>query len=212
MKRNSEDPGSRIQDPGKLQILTSKSQKNPNLQIRNFRFGAAPWHRIDRSEHISKRRQAGTWILDLGSWGFFRPWVCCLALVPCALAKELVEANAQPSVTNEIQWSLKPITRPAVPSIANAKWKARTPIDNFIFAKLAEAKLSPSPEASRRTLIRRLYFDLIGLPPTPAEARAFENDKSPDAYTKLVERLLASPQYGERWARHWLSPRQITTR
>jgi len=127
-----------------------------------------------------------------------------LALVPCALAKELVEANAQPSVTNEIHWSLKPITRPAEPSIANAKWKARTPIDNFIFARLAEAKLSPSPEASRRTLIRRLYFDLIGLPPTPAEARAFENDKSPDAYTKLVERLLASPQYGERWARHWL--------
>ena len=91
-----------------------------------------------------------------------------------------------------------------VPSVAIPKWKARNPIDNFIFAKLAEAKLSPSPEASRRALVRRLYFDLIGLPPAPAEARAFEQDKSPEAYPKLVERLLASPQYGERWARHWL--------
>src|SRR5438309_291135 len=107
-------------------------------------------------------------------------------------------------VQDQIHWSLEPVIRPVVPSVAIPKWKARNPIDNFIFAKLAEAKLSPSPEASRRALVRRLYFDLIGLPPTPAEARAFEKDKSTDAYPKLVERLLASPQYGERWARHWL--------
>src|SRR5205814_909204 len=69
---------------------------------------------------------------------------------------------------------------------------------------LAESKLSPSPEASRRTLIRRLYFDLIGLPPTPADVQAFEQDKSPDAYEKVVDCLLASPRYGERWAQHWL--------
>ena len=93
---------------------------------------------------------------------------------------------------------------PAVPALANRKWKARNPIDNFLYAKLAEARLSPSPEASRRTLIRRLYFDLVGLPPTPAEVAAFEADHSNDAYEKLVERLLASPRYGERWAQHWL--------
>jgi hypothetical protein len=105
---------------------------------------------------------------------------------------------------NETHWSLKPVTRPNVPAVANRKWKARNPIDPFIFAKLAEVKLSPSSEASRRTLIRRLYFDLIGLPPTPTEVTAFEKDTAPDAYEKVVERLLASPQYGERWAQHWL--------
>jgi hypothetical protein len=126
--------------------------------------------------------------------GFLILLLCSVADVSCALGVE--ETNSH--------WSLRPVLRPAVPSVSNRKWKPRNPIDNFIFAKLAESKLSPSPEASRRTLIRRLYFDLIGLPPTPEEVQAFEKDKSPDAYSKLVERLLASPQYGERWARHWL--------
>src|SRR5205823_924367 len=76
--------------------------------------------------------------------------------------------------------------------------------DAFLRAKLAEKKLKPSPEADRRTLIRRLSFDLIGLPPTPEEVAAFEADRSLDAYGKLVDRLLASPHYGERWGRHWL--------
>src|SRR5436309_123780 len=105
---------------------------------------------------------------------------------------------------NEMHWSLKPVTRPKVPPVARTKWKPRNPIDNFIFAKLAQAKLAPSPEASRRTLIRRLYFDLIGLPPAPADVLAFERDTAANAYEKVVERLLSSPQYGERWARHWL--------
>lgn len=105
---------------------------------------------------------------------------------------------------NETQWSLKPIERPAVPAPGPSKVKPRNPIDNFILAKLADAKLTLSPEAQRSTLIRRLYFDLIGLPPSPAEVRAFERDRSADAYQKIVERLLASRQYGERWARHWL--------
>ena len=78
------------------------------------------------------------------------------------------------------------------------------PIDRFIFAGLNAAKLRPAPAADRTALIRRVYFDLIGLPPTPEEAAAFAADKSPDAYGKLVDRLLASPRYGERWARHWL--------
>jgi hypothetical protein len=100
-------------------------------------------------------------------------------------------------------WSLKPVVRPPVPKIPG-KVRSSNPIDGFIFNKLAESKLTPSPTADRRILIRRLYFDLIGLPPSPEEVAVFEKDKSPDAYEKLVEQLLASPRYGERWARHWL--------
>src|SRR6187455_3399938 len=80
----------------------------------------------------------------------------------------------------------------------------RTPIDAFVLATLRQKSLSPSPEADRRTLIRRVTFDLTGLPPTPEEIEAFEKDTSADAYEKAVERLLASPHYGERWGRHWL--------
>src|SRR5262249_49786097 len=80
----------------------------------------------------------------------------------------------------------------------------RTPIDTFILAKLREAKLQPAPEADRTTLIRRLTFDLTGLPPTPAEIEAFLVDTAPDAYARVVDRLLASPRYGERWGQHWL--------
>ncbi|QJX00222.1 DUF1553 domain-containing protein [Frigoriglobus tundricola] len=94
-------------------------------------------------------------------------------------------------------WSFKPLTKAAVPVGTN-------PIDHFVRAKLKEKGLTPSPEADRRTLIRRLYFDLIGLPPTPEEVEAFVADKKPTAYEALVDRLLALPQYGERWARHWL--------
>ncbi|MSU60234.1 MAG: DUF1553 domain-containing protein [Pedosphaera sp.] len=102
-------------------------------------------------------------------------------------------------------WSLKPLVRPPVPKIsaAQAKW-VRTPIDAFIAAKLREQKLTPSPEADRRTLIRRLTYDLHGLPPSPEEVTLFEADQAAGAYERLVDRLLASPRYGERWARHWL--------
>ena len=127
-------------------------------------------------------------------------------LSPAAQAAE-IPSSKDASKTNDTattHWSLKPVTRPQPPKIPNRNWKASNPIDNFVFAKLAQSKLSPSREASRRTLIRRLYFDLIGLPPTPAEVAAFEQDKSPNAYEKLVDRLLASPHYGERWAQHWL--------
>ncbi len=94
-------------------------------------------------------------------------------------------------------WSFKAIKKPTVAATGN-------PIDGFIRAKLSDKGLSPSPEADRRTLIRRLYFDLIGLPPLPEEVDAFVKDTSPEAYEKLVEKLLGMPQYGERWARYWL--------
>ena len=104
----------------------------------------------------------------------------------------------------EIHWSFKPVARPSVPVFKDRASRFANPIDAFVLAKLAESKLTLSRPADRRTLIRRLSFDLVGLPPTPEEVRAFEQDKSPDAYEKLVENLLASPHYGERWARHWL--------
>ncbi len=100
-------------------------------------------------------------------------------------------------------WSFRPVVRPAAPVVKNGNWP-RNAIDRFILARVESARLSPSSEADRRTLIRRLKFDLLGLPPTPGEVDAFVNDRNPLAYEKLVDRYLASPQYGERWARHWL--------
>jgi len=101
-------------------------------------------------------------------------------------------------------WSLKPMRKPAVPNLSDDTRRVRNPIDAFVLAKLREKGLRPSPEADRRTLIRRLSFDLIGLPPTPDEVDAFLKDPDRRAYEKLVDRLLDSPHYGERWARHWL--------
>jgi hypothetical protein len=100
-------------------------------------------------------------------------------------------------------WAFQPIREPKIPAVRNKKF-ARTPVDNLILARLEAARLAPSPMADKHTLIRRATFDLTGLPPTPEEAAAFEADKSPDAFAKVVDRLLASPRYGERWGRHWL--------
>lgn len=100
-------------------------------------------------------------------------------------------------------WAFQPVKRPKVPSNMDAK-QVRTPVDAFVLAKMGEKGLHMAPEADRRTLIRRVTLDLTGLLPTPEEVDAFANDKSPLAYEQLVERLLASKNYGERWARHWL--------
>src|SRR5262249_10987624 len=101
------------------------------------------------------------------------------------------------------EWSHQPVVRPPVPPGTDPSW-GRNPIDAFIPARLEAEGLGPAPEADRLTLIRRLTYDLIGLPPTPEDADAFLEDRAPGAYERLVERLLGSPQYGERWARHWL--------
>ncbi len=100
-------------------------------------------------------------------------------------------------------WSFKPLTNPEPPKVALANWP-RNPIDQFVLAKLEEKGLTPSPEADRRTLIRRLSLVLLGLPPTPEQVEAFVNDPDPCAYEKLVDQMLDSPRYGESWARHWL--------
>ena len=100
-------------------------------------------------------------------------------------------------------WSLQPVRRAVPPTTRQQGWQQR-PIDGFVLAELEKKGLHPAPPASRRTLIRRAYFDLIGLPPTPEEIDAFLSDPAPDAYEKLIDRLLTSPHYGERWGRHWL--------
>jgi hypothetical protein len=100
-------------------------------------------------------------------------------------------------------WAFKPPVRPPAPLVKREKW-VRNPIDNFVLAHLQQDHLKPSPEADRITLIRRLSLDLIGLPPTIKEVQDFVGDKRPDAYERVVDRLLASTHYGERWGRHWL--------
>ncbi|HWB10102.1 MAG TPA: DUF1549 domain-containing protein [Pirellulales bacterium] len=103
----------------------------------------------------------------------------------------------------EEHWAFQPLMQPRVPEVAGREW-VRNPIDAFILSRLEQSGLQPAPPADRAALIRRAYYDLTGLPPTPAEVGDFLSDPSPDAYERLVDRLLASPQYGERWARHWL--------
>ncbi|MCH8045871.1 MAG: PSD1 domain-containing protein [Planctomycetes bacterium] len=100
-------------------------------------------------------------------------------------------------------WAWKPVGKHAPPSVQNKSWP-KNDIDRFLLARLEAAGLSPAAPAERRVLIRRAYFDLIGLPPTPEEVLAFEKNQRPDAYAQLIDRLLAMPQYGERWGRHWL--------
>ncbi|MCP4951422.1 MAG: DUF1553 domain-containing protein [Proteobacteria bacterium] len=100
-------------------------------------------------------------------------------------------------------WAYRPLTPVFPPRVKNVEW-SRNPIDYFILARQESNDIAPSPEANRYTLIRRLYYDLIGLPPSPQEADAFVKNGSPDAYENLVDRLLASPRFGERWGRHWL--------
>lgn len=128
--------------------------------------------------------------------GILRAWIDQGATWP---EDEGLLENSEPWRTH---WSFQSLVRPEVPDSVG-QW-GRNPVDAFVHKKLVERNLSPSPEADRRTLIRRLSFDLVGLPPTPAEVEEFLVDRAPDAYERLVDRLLASPHYGERWARHWL--------
>ena len=100
-------------------------------------------------------------------------------------------------------WSYQKPQRPALPDVKNVEWSAH-PLDRFLAAEHERQGLTPAPSAAKNVLLRRVYLDLVGLPPTPADVAAFENDTSPDAYAHVVDRLLASPRYGERWARHWM--------
>ncbi len=124
--------------------------------------------------------------------------------VPYAAAAT-ARAHGPPKVDDQARnfWAFRPVTRPPIPIVKNTAW-AKNPIDAFVLAKLEAAGLQPAPPADRAALVRRVYFDVIGLPPTPQEVDAFLADHSPDAYERLVDRLLDSRHYGEHWARHWL--------
>jgi hypothetical protein len=124
-----------------------------------------------------------------------------LSLVLALLALA-APANADPP-SPTVHWALTSPVRPPVPVVRDSA-RVRTPVDAFLLAKLEQAGLTFAPPADKRTLLRRITYDLTGLPPTPAEVNAFLNDASPDAYARVVERLLASPAYGERWGQHWL--------
>src|SRR5260370_42526987 len=103
-------------------------------------------------------------------------------------------------------WAFQPRARPEIPSFSltgDRRW-VQNPVDAFVLARLRKEGLKPAPPASRRTLIRRVYFDLTGLPPAPEEIERFVNDRSPDAWPRLIDRLLDSTAYPERWAQHWL--------
>ncbi|HUB28953.1 MAG TPA: PSD1 and planctomycete cytochrome C domain-containing protein [Terracidiphilus sp.] len=169
----------------------------------------------DKSRLIQAVEQTGS--LKMPKGGKLKPeevavlvaWVKSGAKWPDAASTAVTSTTAATGTITEKQrefWSFQPlkkVTPPAIEDKQLAHW-AKTPIDHFILAGLHQAGLTPAPEADRRTLIRRATFDLIGLPPTEEEVEAFERDKSGDAWEKVVDRLLASPRYGERWGRHWL--------
>jgi mono/diheme cytochrome c family protein len=122
-----------------------------------------------------------------------------LAAEQVALIRQWVAEGAQ----WEEHWAFQPLTQPVPPDVMGRDWVGN-PVDTFILNRLERAGMEPAPPADRATLMRRAYYDLTGLPPTPTAVDDFLADQTPDAYEKLVDRLLASPQYGERWARHWL--------
>jgi hypothetical protein len=146
-----------------------------------------------------KGRLTAEQVADLTAWvRMGAPWPAGTAPHPGGPAKAAFDLRER-----RRHWAFQPLHSGPPPSVRHAAW-VRTPVDAFVLAKLEAVGLAPAPPADRRTLIRRVTYDLIGLPPTPAEIDAFLADESPDAYPHLVDRLLASPHYGERWGRHWL--------
>jgi hypothetical protein len=132
--------------------------------------------------------------LSVEEVALLRAWVAAGAPVP---------ANERVAAARSKHWSFQPVVRHPAPAVKDTGW-VRNPIDNFILARLEKAGVRPSPEADRVTLLRRVTLDLTGIPPTPEEVSAFQADRRPGAYERVVDRLLASPHFGERWGRHWL--------
>jgi len=140
-------------------------------------------------------------ICHLARWRYA---VCsALVLFPLTLVADEPYGRFQFEPADRDHWSFLPVKPQAVPNVQESSW-LRNPIDAFVLARMEAAGLRPSRPAERRTLLRRVYFDLIGLPPTPEEQRAFLADESPEALARLVDSLLDRPEYGERWGRHWL--------
>ena len=157
-------------------------------------------------QDIKPGDSAGSRLIRLvtGADGKFMPPVGArLSAAEIATLRAWIDAGATWSAQPAVHWAFQPIKRPAPPLPDNKNWERNT-IDAFIEARLEKERLGPSPEATRATLIRRLSLDLTGLPPTPEEVAGFLHDTRPDAYERVVDRLLASPHYGEKWARYWL--------
>ncbi len=154
-----------------------------------------------------RRKLAADQIQDFVRWieqGAAWPGATAIPSSPDSQSKSPETANSSTNTAEEEPlWSLLPPQPQSLPRIQDRHW-AQRPVDYFILSRLEQAGLQPAPRAARRTWLRRVTFDLTGLPPTPAEARAFERDTSADAEARVVDRLLASPRYGERWGRHWL--------
>ncbi|HZL36109.1 MAG TPA: PSD1 and planctomycete cytochrome C domain-containing protein [Tepidisphaeraceae bacterium] len=139
-----------------------------------------------------------------GAIADFEKWVALGAPHPASFDKApAADIAAARGAGAQEHWSFKKPVEPPIPAVKDAAW-IKNPIDAFVLAKLEAKGLKPAPTADKRTLLRRAYFDLIGLPPTPGEVDAFLADKSSDAFAKVVDHLLASPHYGERWGRYWL--------
>ncbi len=169
-------------DPEKSLLIEAVGYKNTDIQM------------------PKKGKLSDPVVADLTTWvKMGAPWGKDDGPVAVAPAKPAFDLQQR----KRDHWAWKPIHATEPPAVKNAAW-ARDAVDRFLLAKLEEKNLSPAPPADKRILLRRLYFDLIGLPPTPEQVEAFVKDESPDAYEKVVDRLLASPQFGERWARHWL--------
>ena len=138
----------------------------------------------------------------------FEQWIARGAADPRANVSALASAEPQYKGMSLEEgrkwWAFQPVAAVPAPKTARADGWPKTKIDNFVLAKLQEKKLAPSPQADRRTFVTRAYVDLVGYKPTYEEIEAFLNDRSPNAYENLIDRLLASPHYGERWGRHWM--------
>ncbi len=137
-------------------------------------------------------------------------WLAVLGSIPTVAARvqgetppDLARYDALIKPADRQHWSFQPVRQPAVPLVQDRAW-VRNPIDQFVLAKLEAQGWKPAPAAEPRALLRRIYLDLTGLPPTPAEQESFLTDPSPRAFDRLVHELLSRPTYGERWARHWL--------
>src|SRR5262249_15159261 len=168
-------------DPEKSLLIEAIRYRNPDLQM------------------PPKKKLSEDLISDFVSWvKLAAPW-----------PEEVAQTNATKTATFNLEqrrqqhWSWRPIQPGLPPAVQNTNWPA-SPVDQFILASLELAQLRPAPPADKRTLIRRVFFDVVGLPPAPRDVEAFLNDSSPSAFENVVDRLLASPQFGERWARHWL--------
>lgn len=139
--------------------------------------------------------------------GILTKWVEMKMPWPAKSANRMVEADSHsvPQINAESKsfWSFQKVQRPKLPDVEKSDWLSND-VDRFVLAKLEKAGLQPAPKASKKVLIRRLYYGLTGLPPTTKQVAAFMQDASPDAYQQLVDQLLASPHYGEKWGRHWL--------